>query len=257
MAGSCKTRFREMVRVMSRSMLIMLLGTASVLPLSIGRASAAASPPGGGSPGFSVSAGAGGFASHGLPIVPDAILARMRGGFSLPNDRGIGIDFGFSIQTLVNGQAVQNLSGDISHLTQQISPAFRSTSPDMVSGVLNGQGYTSTSQTPQRVSSFGDVINAAKPAGVINKQSSTPTGTTFTSFVPPAGGNGGGVSGNQLYTMIANTVGSSGMSTLIQNPVNGQIIQQTRTLNIDISGMQTQLLNAAQANHVMQAMLPR
>ncbi|HQT60581.1 MAG TPA: hypothetical protein PLQ37_05160 [Acidiphilium sp.] len=246
-----------MVRVMSRSMLIMLLGTASLLPLAPGRASAADSPSGGVSPGIAASTSAAAFPSRGMAIVPDTALAGMRGGFSLPNDRGIGIDFGFSIQTLVNGQAVQTLSGDINHLTQQISPAFRQVAPDTVSSALNGQSFSATSQTPLPVSSFSDVRNKANPSGVINTQSSTPTGTTFTSLVPQAGGNGGGVSGQQLYTTIANTVGSAGMSTLIQNPVNGQIIQQTRTLNIDISGMQTQLVNAAQSNHVIQSLLPR
>ncbi|HTH96363.1 MAG TPA: hypothetical protein VL574_03045 [Stellaceae bacterium] len=54
---------------------------------------------------------------------------------------------------------------------------------------------------------------------------------------------------NTGLTSITTTLGAGGISSLIQNQANGQVIQQTRVLDVSISGL-TQSL-AQQAAHTM------
>lgn len=150
----------------------------------------------------------------GLTHLSDKTLGEIRGGFSVPGNPNISVDFGFSIQTVVNGSLVQNLTGEAGNITQNISQAFN--------------------------------------AGASTVKTTTPTSSTFTTTVPAST-----QTGTPLATTVANTVGNSGVSTLIQNQANSRIIQETRTLNLDITGLQTQLVNSAQASRLMRALTSR
>lgn len=202
------------MNVISCSRLLLVLGTAG-LSFSLPRAVMAAT-----SSSMATMASLASTATmptDGLTHLSDKTLREIRGGFSIPGNSGISVNFGFSSQTFVNGslvQNLQNLTGHALNITQSVSQIFNSN----VSTVKTG----------------------------------TPTSTTFTTTVPPST-----QTGTNLGTAIVNTVGGSGVSSLIQNQANNRIIQETRTLNVDISGLQTQLANSAQASQVMRALTPR
>ena len=187
----------------------------------------------------------------GLLRISNRSLGEIRGGFSIPDSPGISVDFGFSIQTLVNGKLVQNLTGDVKNITQAITPTFYNSGSNSIE--TNGSKHTYTPPQGNAVVSFKDIKNIAPPSpNTRNSESTTSSSQTFTTTI-----SNPSQSSSQLATTIANTVGSAGLTTLIQNRANDQIIQEARTLNLNITGMQTQLLNAAQASQVMRALTLR
>lgn len=223
------------MHLMSHSIRIMLLGTASLV---LGLTNAAmATPPSVPPVTFASLAGPPVLPASGLIHISDYSLSEIRGGFSLPNNAAISIDFGFSIRTVVNGSLVQNLTGDIQHITQQITPAF--------------YGSTSGAMKHSTVS-FSNITNTATPtAGVNTEKTATSSSSTFTTTLSAS------QPGSQLATTIANTLGSSGVTSLVKNQANNQVIQETRSLNISITGMQTQLRNSAQSSQLIQALAPK
>ena len=218
-------RFKgNMVNIMSRSSIwITLLGVfglvfgltdgalADTLPYQAG--------------GFSSLSGPSALPKAGLIRISNRSLSAIRGGFSPPDNPGVFVDLGFSIQTLVNGKPVQNLTGDVNNITQTVTPTI----------------------------SFQDIKNTApSSSNTSSTDSTTSGGKAFTTVTSSQ------IQGNsQLATTIVNTIGSSGVTTMIQNQANDQVIQEARTLNLNITGMQTQLLNAAQATQIMHALTLR
>lgn len=227
----------------------MLLGVSSLIFGYTGSAVAAPLPNYDG--GFSSLSGSSALPNAGQTHISDRSLGEIRGGFSIPDNPGISVDFGFSIQTLVNGKLVQNLTGDIKNITRTITPTFYNAGTNTIE--TNGSQYTYTASKGNFVSSFqGIKNNAPSLPNTSNTESATQNGQTFvTTILSPS------ESSSALATTIANTIGSSGITTSIQNQANNQIIQEARTLNLNITGMQTQLLNTAQASLLMQALTPR
>ena len=239
-----------MVNIMARSSIwITLLG---IVGLVLGHAerAIAATP----------SNQAGAFSSLAGPaIMPEAKLTRIsshslgevRGGFSIPDNPGISFDFGFSIQTFVNGKSVQNLTGDVKNITQTITPTLYTAGSNTIE--TNGSQHTYNAPHGNSVISFQGIKNTAPSSpNVNNAESTTSSSQIFTTTITNPS-----QSSSALATTIANTIGNSGITTSIQNQANNQIIQEARTLNLNITGLQTQLLNAAQATQLTRALTPR
>lgn len=236
--------------IMSRSSIwIMLLGAFSPIFCYIGLARAATLPNYDG--GFSPLSGPPAMPNAGQTHISNRSLGEIRGGFSIPDNPGISVDFGFSIQTLVNGKLVQNLTGDVKNITQTITPTFYNAGSNTIE--TNGSQHTYTSsQGNSGVSFQGIKNNVPSSPNTSNTESTTQGSQTFTTTI-----SNPSESSSALATTIANTIGSSGITTSIQNQANNQIIQEARTLNLNITGMQTQLLSTAQANQLMRALTPR
>ena len=241
---------RKMVNIMSRSSIrIMLLGVFSQVFGATGLAMAATLPNYDG--GFSSLSGPPVMPNAGQTHISNRSLSEIRGGFSIPDNPGISVDFGFSIQTLVNGKLVQNLTGDVKNITQTITPTFYNAGSNRIE--TNGSQHTYTAPQGNSVVSFqGIKNNAPSSPNTSNTESTTQSSQTFTTII-----SNQSESSSALATTIANTIGSSGITTSIQNQSNNQIIQEARTLNLNITGMQAQLLNTAQANQLMRALTPR
>jgi len=65
------------------------------------------------------------------------------------------------------------------------------------------------------------------------------------------------VSTNNGLTSIATTLGNSGVTGLISNQANGQLIQQIKTLNIDISGISNMITRQASQSMLSTALAAR
>ena len=166
-------------------------------------------------------------AQPGLSPLSNQTLSRIRGGWSIPGSNNIMVTFGFTMQTLVNNKEVQN----VVFQTMQFNPY--NPGSNAFSGVYNSDGTGPFS-------------------GGVNSQTISPSGdaVTFTTKMIPNQSN------PQIETTIANTIGTTGMSSLVQNNVNNQLVQLTRTYNIDISGLATQIQSSAYASHVIGSLLP-
>ena len=236
-----------MVNIMPRSsILITLLGVFGPVLIHPGAAMAAA--PMSQDAGFSALSGPAVMPDAGLTQISNRSLSKIRGGFSIPGHEGISFDFGFSIQTLVNGKLVQNLTGDVKNITQTVTPTLSNVSSNSVE--TNGSQHTYNAPQGNSVISFQGIKNTVPSShDTSNTESTTPTSQTFTTTISNSNQNS-----SQLATTVANTVGSSGVTTLIQNQASDQVIQEARTLNLNITGLQTQLINAAQANQLMRAL---
>lgn len=159
-----------------------------------------------------------------LQPLSNRILGEIRGGFSFPDSNNVMVTFGFAIETMVNDHTVQ----DIVEPTLTFAPS-------------NPEGAVSNVQN-----------TVTSVPGGTNSETTSPTGDTktFTTTIPDA-------TNSHLATTIANTISTTGFSSVVQNNVNNQLVQMTRTYNIDISGLQTQIQNSAYAAHVIGSLIPR
>ena len=160
----------------------------------------------------------------GLQPLNNRTLSEIRGGFSFRGSNNVMVTFGFAIETLVNHNTVQ----DIVEPTLSFNP-------------YNPQGVVSNVQNTVTSVPRGTNSDTTSAAGDTK---------TFTTTIP-------GPTNSQLATTIANTISTTGFSSVVQNNINNQLVQMTRTYNIDISGLQTQIQNSAYASHVIGSLIPR
>lgn len=64
-----------------------------------------------------------------------------------------------------------------------------------------------------------------------------------------------GSSGNTLTT-ISNSISPSGITELIQNQANNQLVQEIKTYNINVSGLQSELNGAASVDQLSHSLNP-
>lgn len=156
----------------------------------------------------------------GLSRITNAELGRIRGGYSPPGFSGIIVNFGYTSQTFVNGSLVQSIVSPVMNIV-----------PSIGQYTANNTGQNSNQPKNQALNSSPTSVSTAV-AGISNQV-------------------------NQAATTITNTMGSAGQTTLISNTMNNSAIQTMRTFNIDISGLQSQVQSAAQANRLTSSLAPR
>lgn len=164
----------------------------------------------------------------GLTHLRKAQLADIRGGFSLPG--GVKINFGFALQTFVDGSPVQNITQSV----QKLAPAF-------VSSQKHRSGTAFSADHP-------GLGHATRTVSEQTTRKARPGGTTFTTTVPGRG---------HTSTLVQNTLSSSGVLTHINNNVNNRAVQVVRTYNIDITGLKTQIRDSAAISHLTGSLVPR
>jgi hypothetical protein len=147
-------------------------------------------------------------------------LGNIRGGFELtPN---LTINFGFSQIDTLNQSIVQSIIVPTTTLTETQNNA---------TVVISGSGGTSIAQLQMSGADpsitgadSGDTNSPSDTAGTTNVQLS-PSSISITS------------SANQGQTAFLTQLTNSGITNVVQNEANNQLIQQVTTISIGISGM--------------------
>jgi hypothetical protein len=169
--------------------------------------------------------------------LPAKTLANIRGGFDLaPN---ISINFGFSQIDSLGQNIIQSIIVPITTLTDSRNSA---------SATISGSGGTTVAQLQS--------LGAAIPSGGSGTTNVTPqttqqTTTSNASSTTNVQANTSSVSvtstANQGQTTFLTQLAGSGITNLVQNQANNQLIQQVTTISIGITGM-SQWLSQQRAN---------
>jgi hypothetical protein len=146
-------------------------------------------------------------------------LAVMRAGFA---QGGVVVNFGFDVTTSLNGIPMQRVT--------------------LPTGPVGGEMPVSVTRfaTPAELS-------AGAPLRETEMRGLSAGGMPF-SVVLPA---------NEGATRIATTIGEGGITSLLQNTANGQMLQRTGRFDIEIVGLRAQLTHAAMQAYVASALTAR
>ena len=168
----------------------------------------------------------------------DSQLGAVRGGVDLGS--GVELNFAFQQATFVDHNLVQNVV--IPTLTVSQSAGSNSA----VSGISEtGDVQVPTFSAP----SFAGLAMTGMPSANVTTVTSASTvtnnGTTLQITSPGAGiptvvGNGA--------ASVVTTLGGGGLTNIIANTANNQLVQQTTTINIGITGLQQLLQQAVPAS---------
>lgn len=163
-------------------------------------------------------------------------LESIRGGFDLgPN---LSINFAFSQIDSIGSNIVQSIIVPITTLTQDNPNA---------SATVSGSGGMPIAQLQMSGANIAQGISNFTPgnAGTSN------TNTTNTTVVPTGGTNYAiQTVANQGMTSISTQLANNGITNIIQNQANAQMIQQMTSIQIGITGM-TQWLSQQRTNSAL------
>lgn len=155
----------------------------------------------------------------GAKAISNVELSRIRGSGTGP---GFSINFGFTIQSFVNGTQVQSIS---------MSPVNVTPSTTMTESII--PTFTTS------------MINNNTPAS----QNTIIQEPTIAKTIIPIGNT-------SQFVSISNSIGSGGLTFAVNNTASNQVIQEIRTYNIDTTGLQSQVQSASSALSLQNSLNP-
>lgn len=167
-----------------------------------------------------VLASSAGLSLAGTTAISDAELARIRGSGTGP---GFSVNFGFTVQTFVNGLQVQSISMNPVNVTPGVT-VVESVIPTLTTTTIND--------------------NIPISQHTITQDSTT----TSTTTIP--------VENTSQLVSITNSIGGGGLTYSVNNTASNQAIQEIRTYNIDITGLQSQIQSASSTLSLQNSLIP-
>lgn len=162
----------------------------------------------------------------GLAPVTNQALATIRGGFSMSFDFGqMGIALDMSQMTFVNGQLVP---------VQQIVDAAGGTVNLIQNGPGNGAGTVSPTDLAQGSSATGSALHPLAPGNGVGLAGSNGAASGLAGLAVPSVLMQTGL-GNGATASLVSNVSPAMIGTVIQNGLDGQIIQNLNVLNVTVT----------------------
>jgi hypothetical protein len=180
----------------------------------------------------------------GVELKPYALnnvqLGEIRGGFSLPG--GVTLSFGFQQLSSLNGTLIQSILVPLTKITNTTTSL-----PVIVTGQTVSIPSTTTTSTVPGGSSGSPITSnpgfhqlSVPVGGTTGTAQNTPIAVSSTVASPTGGA-----------TSFTTLLSSSGVSSLIGNTASNQLIQETATMNITVSGLAQAVASQAAASSLL------